>query len=54
MLNEYVDHAQFMHELPDDYLADLLPSAKKVALALGADNYNVLQNNGRLARKFCI
>lgn len=45
-----LDHAQFLHEVPDDYLADLLPIAKKIALAVGADNYNVLQNNGKLAR----
>ena len=45
------DHAQKMHELPNEYLADLLPTAKKVALALGAENYNLLQNNGRLAHQ---
>lgn len=32
-----------MHELPDNYLADVLPIAKKIALALGAENYNILQ-----------
>jgi diadenosine tetraphosphate (Ap4A) HIT family hydrolase len=32
-------------------LADLLPVAKKVALALGAENYNILNNNGRLAHQ---
>ncbi|KAJ3060618.1 Adenosine 5'-monophosphoramidase [Podochytrium sp. JEL0797] len=42
----------FMHQLPDESLADLLPVAKKVALALGPqDNYNILQNNGRLAHQ---
>jgi diadenosine tetraphosphate (Ap4A) HIT family hydrolase len=34
------------HELSDDSLADLLPVAKKVALALGVKDYNILQNNG--------
>lgn len=29
--------------MPDEYLADALPIAKKIALALGAENYNVLQ-----------
>ncbi|KAJ3012582.1 UNVERIFIED_CONTAM: Adenosine 5'-monophosphoramidase [Siphonaria sp. JEL0065] len=48
-------HAQFMHQLPDESLADLLPVAKKVALAQGpADNYNILQNNGRLAHQAVI
>ena len=27
------------------------PVAKKIAKAIGADNYNVLQNNGRLAHQ---
>ncbi|KAF7357386.1 HIT domain-containing protein [Mycena sanguinolenta] len=45
------DHAQKLHELPDEYLADAMPIAKKIALAQGAENYNVLQNNGRLAHQ---
>ncbi|KAG0344576.1 Adenosine 5'-monophosphoramidase [Podila humilis] len=40
-----------MHELSDESLVDILPLAKKVALAIGADNYNVLQNNGRIAHQ---
>lgn len=32
-----------MHELPDEYLADALPIAKKIALAQGLENYNILQ-----------
>ncbi|ORX89627.1 HIT-like protein [Basidiobolus meristosporus CBS 931.73] len=44
-------HAQFAHEVPDEYLADMLPLAKKVALAIGAKNYNILQNNGSLAHQ---
>ncbi|KAJ3217754.1 hypothetical protein HDU67_007309 [Dinochytrium kinnereticum] len=44
-------HAQFLHQVPDEYLADLLPTAKKIANALGAANYNILQNNGRLAHQ---
>lgn len=38
-------------DIPDDELAELLPSAKKLAIAAGADNYNILQNNGRLAHQ---
>ena len=38
-----VDHAVKLHELPDEYLADALPVAKKIALALGVENYNLLQ-----------
>ncbi|KAF7300188.1 HIT domain-containing protein [Mycena kentingensis (nom. inval.)] len=44
-------HAEKLHQLPDEYLADAMPVAKKIALAQGADNYNVLQNNGRLAHQ---
>ena len=32
-----------MHELPDEYLADALPIAKKIAVAQGVENYNILQ-----------
>lgn len=38
-----IDHAVKMHELPDEYLADALPIAKKIAVAQGAENYNILQ-----------
>ncbi|KAJ1916782.1 Adenosine 5'-monophosphoramidase [Tieghemiomyces parasiticus] len=44
-------HAEKLHEVPDEYLADLLPVAKKIATALGSENYNILQNNGRLAHQ---
>lgn len=37
------DHAEKLHEVPDEYLAESLPIAKKIALALGSENYNVLQ-----------
>ncbi|OBZ71640.1 Hit family protein 1 [Grifola frondosa] len=44
-------HAEKLHELPDEYLPDVLPIAKKIALAIGAEQYNLLQNNGRLAHQ---
>ncbi|KAJ1719432.1 Adenosine 5'-monophosphoramidase [Coemansia erecta] len=44
-------HAEKMHELPDEYLAEAMPVAKKIAAALGSENYNILQNNGRLAHQ---
>ncbi|KAJ1968839.1 Adenosine 5'-monophosphoramidase [Dispira parvispora] len=44
-------HSEKMHELPDEYLRDILPIAKKIALASGAENYNILQNNGRIAHQ---
>ncbi|KAJ3487632.1 hypothetical protein NLI96_g3399 [Meripilus lineatus] len=45
------NHAVKTHELPDENLADLLPIAKKIAIAIGAENYNILQNNGRIAHQ---
>ncbi|KAJ1982473.1 Adenosine 5'-monophosphoramidase [Dimargaris cristalligena] len=44
-------HAAKLHEVPDEYLADMLPVAKKIVNALGAENYNILQNNGRIAHQ---
>jgi diadenosine tetraphosphate (Ap4A) HIT family hydrolase len=44
-------HGSKLHDIPDDELAELLPAAKKLALAAGADNYNILQNNGRIAHQ---
>lgn len=40
-----VDHAEFFHQVPDEYLADILPLARKCALAsgLGEGQYNLLQ-----------
>ncbi|KAI0311757.1 HIT-like domain-containing protein [Amylostereum chailletii] len=42
-------HARTILELPDEYLAEVGPIAKKVALATGAEQFNVLQNNGKMA-----
>ncbi|KAK9760015.1 Adenosine 5'-monophosphoramidase [Basidiobolus ranarum] len=44
-------HSKFVHEVPEEHLADILPLAKKIALAIGAENYNILQNNGSLAHQ---
>jgi len=46
-------HSEKMHELPDEYLADAMPVAKKIVQALQTDdlNYNILQNNGRIAHQ---
>ncbi|KAF4577435.1 hypothetical protein EYR40_009211 [Pleurotus pulmonarius] len=44
-------HAEKLHELPDESLVDLLPIAKKIAIAAGSENYNILQNNGKLAHQ---
>ncbi|KAF8964261.1 HIT-like domain-containing protein [Flammula alnicola] len=44
-------HAEKLHDLPDEYLVDVLPIAKKIALAQGTPDYNILQNNGRIAHQ---
>ncbi|KAI7866725.1 HIT-like domain-containing protein [Spinellus fusiger] len=44
-------HAEFMHQLPESYLTDTLPLARKIALASGLDQYNILQNNGPMAHQ---
>ncbi|KAI5288434.1 Adenosine 5'-monophosphoramidase, partial [Ascosphaera acerosa] len=38
-------------DVPDDYLAELLPVAKKIASAVGVPDYNILQNNGEIAHQ---
>ncbi|EAU83098.1 hypothetical protein CC1G_11182 [Coprinopsis cinerea okayama7 len=44
-------HAEKLHELPDEHLSDILPIAKKIATAQGVENYNILQNNGKIAHQ---
>lgn len=51
-------HGEKLHDVPDEYLADLLPLAKRIAVASKLDNaglsgtgYNILQNNGSIAHQ---
>ncbi|CDH13478.1 probable Hit family protein 1 [Zygosaccharomyces bailii ISA1307] len=52
-------HGAKLHDIPDEYLSDVLPTAKKLAKALGVDTegldnpvgYNILQNNGKIAHQ---
>ncbi|KAL2059380.1 hypothetical protein ABVK25_000673 [Lepraria finkii] len=44
-------HGVKLTDIPDDQLEELMPVAKKLAKAMGGDNYNILQNNGRLAHQ---
>ncbi|CAN3354269.1 adenosine 5'-monophosphoramidase Hnt1p [Diutina catenulata] len=52
-------HGAKLHNIPDEYLADILPVVKKLTKVLGLDEndtpdgegYNVLQNNGRIAHQ---
>ncbi|GJE94401.1 HIT family protein [Phanerochaete sordida] len=42
-------HARTIMDMPNEYLADIGPVLKKVAQATGAEQFNVLQNNGKMA-----
>ncbi|KAF5360765.1 hypothetical protein D9756_004929 [Leucocoprinus leucothites] len=44
-------HGEKLADIPDEYLADTLPIAKKIAIAQKVTDYNILQNNGRLAHQ---
>ncbi|KLU85389.1 hypothetical protein MAPG_04415 [Magnaporthiopsis poae ATCC 64411] len=44
-------HGVKLHDIPDDSLTEILPVAKKLAQAIGAKDYNVLQNNGAIAHQ---
>ncbi|AFR93625.2 hydrolase [Cryptococcus neoformans] len=44
-------HTATFTELPDEAMVDILPTCKKLAAATGAENYNILQNNGRPAHQ---
>lgn len=39
----WADHGEKLHDIPDEYLADAMPVAQKVAKAIGASDYNILQ-----------
>ncbi|ODV70097.1 hit family protein 1 [Hyphopichia burtonii NRRL Y-1933] len=52
-------HGAKLHNVPDEYLADILPVVKKLTKVLNLDTnntpegegYNILQNNGRIAHQ---
>ncbi|KAI1090566.1 hit family protein [Rostrohypoxylon terebratum] len=44
-------HGAKLTDIPDDQLSEVLPVAKKLATATGAVNFNILQNNGRIAHQ---
>ncbi|KAI1003520.1 hypothetical protein K3495_g4690 [Podosphaera aphanis] len=44
-------HGAKLSDIPDDYLTEILPVVKRLAKAIKAENWNVLQNNGRLAHQ---
>ncbi|KAL6721111.1 Adenosine 5'-monophosphoramidase [Lecanora helva] len=44
-------HGAKLTDIPDEQLQEIMPVAKRLASATGAENYNILQNNGRLAHQ---
>ncbi|EIN04004.1 HIT-like protein [Punctularia strigosozonata HHB-11173 SS5] len=44
-------HCNTMDEVPNEYLEEILPLAKRIAIALEVKDYNVLQNNGKIAHQ---
>ncbi|PBP19209.1 hypothetical protein BUE80_DR009970 [Diplocarpon rosae] len=44
-------HGEKLTDIPDDQLSEILPVVKKLVQATGAENYNILQNNGRIAHQ---
>ncbi|KAI0122076.1 HIT-like protein [Daldinia grandis] len=44
-------HGAKLADIPDDQLSEILPVVKKLVAATGATNYNLLQNNGRIAHQ---
>lgn len=52
-------HGAKLHNIPDEYLTDILPITKKLVKLLdldvddkdGAAGYNILQNNGKIAHQ---
>ncbi|EMR65294.1 Adenosine 5'-monophosphoramidase [Eutypa lata] len=44
-------HGAKLTDIPDDHLSEILPVAKKLATATSSENYNILQNNGRIAHQ---
>ncbi|KXJ90638.1 HIT domain-containing protein [Microdochium bolleyi] len=44
-------HGEKLADIPDDHLGEILPVVKKLIAATGATDYNILQNNGRIAHQ---
>ncbi|KAF7563768.1 hypothetical protein G7046_g352 [Stylonectria norvegica] len=44
-------HGAKLADIPDDHLSEILPTLKKIVNATGATDYNILQNNGRIAHQ---
>ena len=43
--------AKYLHQVPDEDMAAVGVALKNVSKAVGAEAYNVLQNNGKIAHQ---
>ncbi|KAH7322966.1 HIT family protein 1 [Stachybotrys elegans] len=44
-------HGAKLADIPDEHLTEILPTLKKLVVASGATDYNILQNNGTIAHQ---
>lgn len=44
-------HGAKLHDIPDEHLTELITVAKRIAVAQNLSDYNILQNNGRIAHQ---
>ncbi|KAL6150119.1 Adenosine 5'-monophosphoramidase [Exserohilum turcicum] len=44
-------HGAKLHDIPDDQLAEVVSVTKRIAVAQNLQDYNILQNNGRIAHQ---
>jgi len=44
-------HCEKLHQLPAEEAAEIGGALVQISKAIGADNYNILQNNGQLAHQ---
>ncbi len=44
-------HAERAHDVADDALNEIMTQIKRVVLAMGIQDYNILQNNGKIAHQ---
>lgn len=53
VITDYVnlDCGVKLADIPDEFLQETMPIAKKIAIATGAVDYNILQNNGANAHQ---
>lgn len=44
-------HGAKLHDIPEDQLSEVLSVTRRIAIAQNLSDYNILQNNGRIAHQ---